>query len=385
MFKRHLLGLVALTSLLSVYISTNLWADEREFKVLTFNVWMVEAPYLGLDLADDMDERLKIIPEFIEKTGADIVALQEVWRGHIREELIRKLREHGYTNFVYRADLGNRDRVLIKRQYPNNGDLKYFSDFIINTKEHMGNGLLIASKSDFLMDDNKRTRELAFRKHTRFDESIIMKGGIGTRIYIPQLGWTNFYNSHLGAVTFNEDLQEQEPAHVKVRKSQAEELSWLVRAGRSWPDKVKNDELEQTGIALLAVDLNTHYNVFKKGAYTDEVSFEYALMTGNASRAQLGYIDTFRSIHPDTSSPVWTFDKDNPYVSSGYFGGAPSETIDYIFMSPNNRLKIANSELVFTEDIDDQTKARFDIESAKKLSDHYGILTTFSILKKEKE
>jgi endonuclease/exonuclease/phosphatase family metal-dependent hydrolase len=62
-------------------------------RILTYNVWL--APSL---IARDVARRAARLPLAIARTGADIVALQEVWLGRHRDALVRDLNHAGYPH-----------------------------------------------------------------------------------------------------------------------------------------------------------------------------------------------------------------------------------------------------------------------------------------------
>lgn len=45
-------------------------------KALTLNTWMLRAPF-GIDSAEDIDERVRLLPSKVAETGADLIFFKE--------------------------------------------------------------------------------------------------------------------------------------------------------------------------------------------------------------------------------------------------------------------------------------------------------------------
>ena len=92
-------------------------------------------------------------------------------------------------------------------------------------------------------------------------------------------------------------------------------------------------------------------------------------------------------------TPDYTFTQANPYVDHGYFDSLPNEVEDYIFICENSSLKVMNSTQVFKAPLapsavnagasnagaSNASSSNASVKSTPlRLSDHYGVLTTFA-------
>jgi len=88
-------------ALLIFIFSINIFASDKlkQFKLLTFNTWLLDLP-LGLG-AKEIDKRIPLMTKLIIQTNADIVSLQEVWLDKHRDQLINGPRTGGYKYFYF--------------------------------------------------------------------------------------------------------------------------------------------------------------------------------------------------------------------------------------------------------------------------------------------
>ncbi len=284
--------------------------------VLTFNSWLLRTP-LGIDLAKDIDERVRRLPQRVAALQPDIILLQEIWHSPFRKLLADEFLRVGYP---------------YSTEPRHHGWLR------------MGDGLQIISR--FELDSLKHH---SFSIHTRFDERFVEKGAIKVRVKVPQLGWIDIYNSHLGAVTYNTKKREFHRSQCESRYVQSLELKkWIL-------------ETRTSETAILGVDLNVHRLHHENGVYLSIPSKEFALMiTGQPHGA--GFVDTFSQLNGTENHGGCTFHNSNPYRASGYFGSDPCATLDYLFLANTSPLVPVSSEVVLDK---------------PALSDHYGVLTTF--------
>jgi endonuclease/exonuclease/phosphatase family metal-dependent hydrolase len=313
-------------------------SSDFHFKVLQLNTWMLKLPIISESVAKDLKARAKILPEVVAGTGADIIVMQEVWPKAIRKQIARDLQAWGYPYSVSDSQTG----------------------FI---RGIMGNGLLIVSK--FPLDTH--VDMIKFKEFTVFDEFFAYKGAIRTKVDIPYAGLVDLYDSHLGAVDFDSKLGEYKQNEEDKKTDQAGELAHWIETTRS------------EGVQILSADLNSHYRNFEDGAFTDQTSPVYTLMTDPAQG--VGLLDTFHSINGFPATPDCTYCMDNVYAALGLFGNAPSEVEDYIFINPNPVVSVESSEVVIKEDlatIIDPVKYGLK-QVPVHISDHYGVLTTFIV------
>ena len=309
-------------------------ADSKLIRVLSLNTWLLKTP-IGLNLVNHVEERLKILPAKIHELNPDIISFQEVWNYRHRQFLVHELKKYGYEYHAYRADVNGRLNPL---------------EIV---RSGFGNGLLIFSKFEMAPE----IEQLRFSTFTRADERAVMKGAIKSRIKIPSLGWVDFFNAHLGAVSFDKHSQEYNKSHQMARLQQARELTEFIGT-------------QASQIQIAALDLDVHYHQFQNGRYIEKLTPEYELLT-----QQIPLLDTYREKHGFAETPHWTFSSSNPYVSGGHFSHVPNEVIDYIFVNKNPKLKPIESKLVFTEPLQVGEGKRMP----QMLSDHYGVFTTFEM------
>jgi endonuclease/exonuclease/phosphatase family metal-dependent hydrolase len=329
----------------------------RTLRVLTLNMWAVELPVPRFikEVSKDIDGRFALLPAKVLETGADVLVFQEVWRDRRKAELIDRFRMLG---FPYAA-FGN----------PGAGALQ---------RGMYGNGLLVISRYPL-----QAASVLRFTKFTRGDEYFTYKGAIKTFVTLPGMGRVEIVDAHLGAV--DTELAEGRPDHfnaaqVAVQEEQLGELARFIAADRAH------------GALVAAMDMNAHYEVFRKGRYEPFFAPAYSMMTCAGERAGaaagdascLGLTDTFRASHALDAEPAWTYDtKSNPYAKNGIFAAEPPGVIDYVFVNDNPIVVPVCSEVVFGGELTDADRRRAGlgprVPLPKRLSDHYGVLTTFEI------
>ena len=199
---------------------------------------------------------------------------------------------------------------------------------------------------------------LKFSGFTRYDEYFAYKGAIKTRVEIPELGWVDLYNSHLGAVTFDSEKGEYDSAQEHRKLEQARELAHFISTTRT------------ERVQILASDLNSHYKKFEANHFTDDWSEVFSEITHAIPGMEL--IDTLHAIQGYPSTPDCTYCMDNDYAAKGLFGNAPSEVEDYIFISPDAQVAPEESSIVLKQGFGQSLGPKY-------VSDHYGVLTRFRV------
>lgn len=362
---------------------------KNQFKVLTFNTWMLRTP-IGLDIAEDIDERARLLPEKCAATGADVILFQENWDPVVRSILKRELARLGYPYEGARADVPVQTRVLgmtsitaaaaplvaahqsrarISRRGFLKGGALLLGTVGLNAagagsmaldsfRRSMGNGLQIFSRYPL-----GPTEQFCFSTFTRADEATVIKGAIKASVAVPGLGDVDCYTTHLGAVSFDAKNRRENATQCAARLAQARELAQWFQRTRVSP------------IAVFGGDFNMHYFQYLDGRYTDRLAEEYVIFT-----RELGLRDTYRELHGWQEPPAITDDIRNPYKARGHFEDSPDSVIDYVFVTPTPRLVTVASEVVFQEPITDYECRRHRMRRRpERLSDHYGVLTTFEI------
>src|SRR3989338_8979053 len=97
----HLLSFILIS--VSANHSSAALADVRPLKILQFNAWQLKA--LGIDLTKDRKERLRILPDYLAATQADVMTLSEVWSDLTKKAIIRAMVRRGYPFANYRRQV----------------------------------------------------------------------------------------------------------------------------------------------------------------------------------------------------------------------------------------------------------------------------------------
>ncbi len=92
--------LIKSVSILSLFfvLANSLTSHAGELKVVTYNTWFL--PNVTCS-ASHTPERLNDLPVELEKLGADIIALQEVWTIAFRNALLDEMKSRGYPYAAY--------------------------------------------------------------------------------------------------------------------------------------------------------------------------------------------------------------------------------------------------------------------------------------------
>ncbi len=288
-------------------------------RLLTFNAWLLRV--LGRDLSRDNAVRVARLPAAVAETGADIVALQEVWPTRWRRALVAGLRAHGYPHAA-------------------------FSPRGMGSFGRFGDGLLIASRHPL----TRPVQTLVFSGTSVWYEAFIRKGGLYVQVVLPGAGPLDVFTGHLGVVRYDPARSEFLARDLRNRTRQIEELVRWVRSVRQ----------DRSGPMVLLGDFNLHPRRHATQAHEATESPDYRTLVDS-----LDLVDTYRAANPGHES-AWTFDPGtNPYAAGGTFDALPAERIDYVFLQSHPRMRVLVSERVFGP--------------PSVLSDHYGVLTTLEI------
>ncbi len=361
----------------------------------------------------DVEQRRKIMPSFLASTGADVLVLEEVWSEESKDRLIQDMYGFGYTHYRYNSQ----------------GDIKGWG-------EDIGDGLLILSKYPLRVADQDEDHPLGvyrFKDGTQIVEKVFdEKAAMKLQVYFPnrKIGWIDLWAAHPGAVEFKDGHYDR--GESIGHKAQMKEISTWMRQHQS------------SKYTILAADLNLHYQEWQDGHFeigsvpaqkmtiggvsrsmnvlTNQTwvpgkfslnfSQDYLTLLNGSCPGNKSLINTYLSANNKSAAdePDYTFDKNNPYVSDGFFPGLPSEVEDYIFVCENPTLKAVRSERVFNQAISEelihQMESRFPVKPLtfdfpiqgfydkwrptqdltpfrgsppRRLSDHYGIVTTFQV------
>lgn len=332
-------SLFSLSIFLLIFISTNA-ATAAPLKILQFNTWQLKA--LGIDLTKDRKERLRILPDYLAATKADVMTLSEVWSDLTKKAIVR---------------------AMFRRGYP-------FASFT-RQKASMGDGLLVISR--FPITAVKRSR--SFHPFTRLDEALTRKRAVRITLAVPDVGTVDLFQAHMGAVGFHEKKDRYDRVQKAKLMAQLEELADFIRANAT------------SDVVILGADLNANYQEYGGGGrFLPEYAKDYrALIEGacpdrgpNRDQMQNSFLVANGMSVRDKNIP--TYSADNPYVSGGIFAGIPSETEDYLLYCPSPRVSALRSEIVFRDAIPESDRERYHLKRLpKRLSDHYGVVTEFGI------
>jgi len=264
--------------------------------VVTFNIWM---PHVWIP-KNEKRKRLKILPDYLKNTNADILCLQEVFDPTVKKLLMRSL-ENSY-------------KVI--------DDSCETSSLMFWQKDCQG-GLVTLSK--FPVFSQSFYAYPTFN-NMKLDEKIGEKGVLMTRIKIGD-AFGLIINTHLYAGRSEEDS--------KLRLKQ---IKFLI-------GKVKQDSLsENDRFILLCGDLNLTHPAIQKENATPNTDFEAFRLLEAA-----GFINPYDQI------PVgFTYDPEkNPYANLWYNRPEKKQILDYILIRTQNhsRLEISSHEVIFDENL----------------------------------
>lgn len=356
---------------------------EDILRVLSLNTWMLRTPF-G-DIAKDIDDRIKLMPRAIAEEGPDVIVLQEVWNQTIRQRLIDHFRDLGFPYSVRGEAPANPQNLRARFGFTavsalglsgcqammTNGPHTFVAAASLASagvaigaagigasaigwmRNQMGNGLLLISRYPV----SPQADVLRFANITRPDECLVDKGAIRASVLVPKLGWIDVVNTHVGAVSFDARRKRYAARHTAARLKQAQTLA-------RWIGKVRRHNF-----MVLAGDFNFHHREFSDQNYSDKPSAEYELFVGS----ELNLLDTCFGPGANLRGPNVTDSSENPYKESGHFKGSPDCALDYIFVSPHDRVAVRDAAIIFDKPL------RADSGRSMHLSDHFGVMASLSI------
>ena len=334
--KRFATALLLLFGLSASAHASSPSSSSKSIRVLQLNTWQIKV--FGIDPTVDRLERLKILPDMISDTGADVIALEEVWKTKDKNRVAREMKKRGYpySNFTAR-------RLIL------------------------GDGLLVVSKFPIVSAENSPI----YRPATTFEESFAHKRAKHLVLLVPELGPVDFFITHVGATSFDVKRDEYFPAQKQNQAIQLQEFSNWIKSHRA------------SHLVIISGDLNSHYQDYDShGEFFGRYSLGYHnLITGtcqDGSDLVNTYLDANKKTVTDLADA--TYSQDNPYAAGGLFGGTPNEDEDYIFTCANDFLKADTSEIVFKDPIPQSYQDKYHLDKLPlRISDHYGVLTSFKV------
>ena len=305
---------------------------------MTYNAWGLKVgPF---SIAKDYRKRIYSLPSEIYQINPDVIFLQEIWKKADRNYLIEELFKRGWKYCFYKSD--DHPRVAkFKKSF------KWINDLIL------GNGLITFSKFPIVFET---AQVKTFSRHTATEEFFTRKGAIFCEILVPQLGKINCINAHLGSIDFQKRKNRFNQEQKLEQLQQIIELNQFIR-------KTDNGNPLFLGADLNIDDKKDSYKWFSKP------SAEYEALT-----KKLKLVDSFRLQNPIQSGV--TFSEENNY-KTGESG--PEAKLDYLFHQHiENALLPVSSQIIFNRPITKNNEQFY-------LSDHFGILSEYSILKGDRK
>ncbi len=367
MFIRKIRSISRVLLFVFTLVFFSISASAETLKVLTLNTWLLEIrvgggsldlpkglgfsfPYLSKPVGQDIALRLAQMPRIIAETGADLIALQEVWQEDYAVFLINALKP------IYPYSERRSDRT--------------WSEFGQGRGLIIRNGLVILSRYPIRKQDSGEMDSVNFSTITRGDERFALKGAIRVTIDLPRSDSStttslDFFNTHLGAMDFNVENGQWEPTHLSALETQARELTRFI------------DTTKRNSLQIVAGDFNLHPHQISSGP-TDEISYGsettkiYGLMVGSQDGG-LGMQDSW--IAASDGSPEYSYTPENPYVSGGLFSTDPKGRLDQIFYSSTAEKPLIPTKTTIV--FDQPTVESIDGRKVH-LSDHFGVLSEFS-------
>ncbi len=300
---------------------------KHELTVLDFNAYLLNG--IGSNL--HVDERLKIMPEQLASTNADIITLQEVWEIEHRTLLIEELSKLGYPHAIFYEKPEGRTGW-----------------------DKLGNGMLIFSK--FKPASEPKFEQ--WKTWTRLLERKSSKGVMRVDLEVAEGKIVSVFNAHTSTKQFTEDGYK--PKHIAKRIEQVEQITSFMK---------KASEETEGATQIVGLDLNTHPTTWNNDAkiFGTEPASEYVRLLEDGN-----LVDSYEDAHPGHNE-VTADHTNNAWCSTGVFKKEPSTFIDYV-MTTKGQSKVVSSEIVFREQFDYVEPA-----FSAPLSDHYGILTKIKL------
>lgn len=276
-------------------------------RVVSLNTWQL--PFI----AKDRQSRLLRLPGVLRDSGADIIALQEMWSNKERDALIATLAaDYPHVAFAKGA------RGLLRGRF--------------------GNGLIVLSR--FPLREEPSIGE--FSAYTYYEEFFVRKGVMRVPLLLPS-GPLDFFNAHLGAIRFHDKSGRFQSAEQKHHATQLDDLMSYIKERGTAPTLV------------VAMDVNLHHENWDPSTR--------AFVAGSLAEAHRELRDTLRfdSSREHLVGVVrHSYERENPYVAANPFGRGPSELVDYVLLN---------------RDSPAFTMGESRLAREWSISDHYGVVS----------
>jgi len=259
---------------------------ENSLSVLTFNAGLFNLILFGRNWASSVpyvNRRLRAMPAALAETGADVIALQEIYSRRHRRFLVKKLKK------VYPYSAYNRKKK------------KFFS---------LVNGLLILSKYPIARS------KMEFYRGSSFLEKIFVDKGILSATIVMDSGKkVNIITTHTSAGDW---LRHPEHKSMdRIRESQMLQLFDFCE--------------EQKDDVIIAGDLNTGPGVSDSN---------YQLISRN------NLLDVYKhvwGVNEDSIAVTW--DPKNHLSKKGFHSSSPPQRIDHIIIPSKSSIKVLESKI----------------------------------------
>ena len=296
-----------------------------QLTLLQFNAWLLKLPFFR---AKDFKERKKHLPDYLAAENADVISLMEIWVQRDKEYMVSEMRERGYPYSFYTPH-----------------------------RFGLGDGLLFLSRYPIIESLTSKP----YVHFTRFTEYFAAKRIAKIVVELPSGETAAFFQTHLGAVTFQESSMLFSKKGSDKLATQIEELIAFIRDHS--PEKY----------VFLAGDLNFHYHEhLHSKEYEKKYSKEYLALIRPFGDGMMGFQNSFlegkalKEIDPF----VPTYSQNNPYVARSESQHYPDGTLDYIFHRPVDGLKAVDASVIFDTHAPPENRI---------LSDHYGLKCVFHL------
>jgi endonuclease/exonuclease/phosphatase family metal-dependent hydrolase len=326
------------------------YANQARIKIAEKFPWIVEKyPNIFKDIPNiiyEDDDRAQHILYEIKDSGANIVALQEVWACNRQKWFAEQLKDIYPYSYFYREHCKNPDAKIteilekfleILETY-NRGDSSD-PDPYQKVLEHFKNnsGLLLLSKYPL------ETRETEFhefppgRTKKKLEDGLARKGVITATVKLPDGSVFRVGITHANTDTVDQNMQD---------------IRDLVEL------TIKTDPVIP---AIMMGDFNIRYNNYEKMA--------------NIFKEACGAIDAYGEATGKASNdPTVDHEANKLYPKFTKYPDSKKDCIDYVFFQPDSsRLKLKAKSAMVIKDWN-YGNDRMD------LSDHYPVLVTFYVI-----
>jgi endonuclease/exonuclease/phosphatase family metal-dependent hydrolase len=289
------------------------------------------------------NDRAQYILNNVKASGADIVALQEVWACNRQKLFARQLKDIYPYSYCYREHCRNPDatiteilKELVETYEGKSLECWNYQDAYQKVLEHFKNnsGLLLLSKYPLEITETE-FREFQPGRTKKMEDSLARKGVIATTVKLPD---GSIFR--VGVTHANTDTEDQDILDIQ------DLARWTTI---------------RTGAAIMMGDFNVGYNNYEKMA--------------NIFKKTCGAIDAYRATGKEFNDPTIDHGANRLYQKFTKHPDSEKECLDYVFLQPNGSgLKL---EPKSANVIKDWNYGNDQMD----LSDHYPVVVAFNVIK----